>query len=166
MLVTLGLNNKPLKYKPGHSQRAAAQRARAKRRSIDELGYNKVKIAGIRLRDKNAIVLELKFSEQQEIKLEDIAMSNYLKKKELMRDNAGVNFCCLCGKIPNYQIRFSNDGCVVIENYCKSCMNSVYFREDADKTNEELAAKYNCHKVYAIPHTPPEPYIPSRSRKS
>jgi hypothetical protein len=92
----------------------------------------------LRIRN-NAEIHELKFTDEQ---LAKVKYASRLSKNRAVRENLNVGTCCVCGDVPNYEIKSDVQGARKIEYFCDTCVKSIFTREDE---------MYGCIKVDSIP---------------
>ncbi len=85
----------------------------------------------IRIRDSGT-VRELDIPKDKLEVLQKIVVSKTLadRTKHLMiRKLTEGSPCSISGAIPTHEIRYTGEGCTVVERYCSRCIERVYSRE-------------------------------------
>lgn len=84
----------------------------------------------LRIRDNEATIRQLEFSEDTLEKLRKLASSNITEVKKLgIKKLTSVSPCSVYGDIPSCEIIYNVENATRIERYCEKCVKSVYARE-------------------------------------
>lgn len=75
-------------------------------------------------------------------------------RTRIIKNVSGAPPCCCCRNIPEYKLTYRFGKAILIESYCKSCLNQVYQRSLVEPAAlKDIPGFYHC-QAGNIPKTP------------